>query len=61
MSWTLKIFYIAIIIGVVISILIMHQNFLLDKDFVFYTEEESVPNPFDVIKSDWLNLIKKYE
>lgn len=61
MSWTLKIFYILIIIGITASILVMHQKFLLDKNFVFYTEEDSIQNPLDVIKSDWFNLIKRHE
>ena len=60
MSWTLKIFYILIIIGITASILVMHQKFLLDKNFVFFTNEESVPNPLDIIKSDWTNFITKH-
>ena len=60
MSWTLKIFYISVIIGITISILTMHQKFLLDRNFIFFTNEESVPTPLNLIQSDWANLIEKH-
>ncbi len=62
MSPSLKFFYTVIILAALFSIFYMYYKYIINKEIIIYTNEESIPTPTEVIKEDWSNLLeKKYE